>query len=154
MNILSLDLAEKTGWSFNQPEINGGVWNCKPKNGSSKGMRLIKLRAFMQDFLNTVGSIDMIVYEKPAGRFMNGVISVAELVSVVKLFCEDNKIDYTSYRPTEIKKWATGKGNSNKAVMLKEAKQRWPEIHIIDDNMADAMLMLAMTEADLGIPNT
>lgn len=151
MKILSLDLAEKTGWSYNQPSINGGVWNCKPKNGSSKGMRLIKLRAFMQDFLNTVGSIDLIVYEKPAGRFMNGVISVAELVSVVKLFCEDNKIEYTSYRPKEIKKWATGKGNSNKTVMLSEAKRRWPQIDIIDHNMADSMLMLQMTKEDLGV---
>lgn len=151
ISILSLDLATKTGWAYNQPTINGGVWNLKPKNGSSQGMKLIKLRAMLQDFLNTVGKIDMIIYEKPAGRFMVGVISVAELVSVVKLFCEDNHIDYDSYRPTEIKKWATGKGNSNKAVMLAEAKNRWSDIDIIDDNMADAMLMLAMTENDLGI---
>lgn len=148
MNILSLDLATTTGWAYNQPTINGGIWKLKPKTGSSQGMKLIKLRAFLQDFLNTVGKIDLVVYEKPAGRFMAGVISVAELVAVVKTFCEDNKIEYTSYRPTEVKKWATQKGNANKKVMLAEAKTRWTNIKILDDNMADAMLMLAKTIED------
>lgn len=148
MNILSLDLATTTGWAFNQHSMNGGVWDLSQKKGSSAGMRLIKLRSFLQDFLDTVGTIDLIVYEKPAGRFINGVVSVAELVSTVLLFCEDNKINYTSYRPTEVKKWATGKGNSNKEVMLAEAKRRWPSIQIIDDNQADAMLMLAMAQKD------
>jgi Holliday junction resolvasome RuvABC endonuclease subunit len=151
MKILSLDLATTTGWAYNQPSINGGTWNLKPKRGSSEGMKQIKLRSHLQDFLNTVGKIDLIVYEKPAGRFMTGVISVAELVSVVKVFCEDNNIEYTSYRPTEVKKAMTGKGNSNKQVMLDEAKKRWPNINIIDDNMADAMLMLQMTLEDLSI---
>ena len=151
MNILSLDLATTTGWSYNQPSINGGVWDLSQKKGSSAGMKLIKLRSFLQDFLNTVGQIDLIVYEKPAGRFINGVISVAELVAVVKTFCEDNNIDYTSYRPTEVKKWATGKGNANKDKMLAEAKNRWPSIHIIDDNQADSMLMLAMTQEEYSL---
>lgn len=140
--ILSLDLATTTGWAYNLPSINGGTWDLKQKKGSSEGMKLIKLRAFLEDFNNQVGGIDIIVYEKPAGRFINGVISVAELVSVVKIFCEDKGINYTSYRPAEIKKSATGKGNSNKVDMLQEAKRRWPMVHIIDDNQADAMLML------------
>ena len=149
MKILSLDLATTTGWAYNQPNINGGIWKLKPKNGSSDGMKLIKLRSFLQDFIDTCGGIDLVVYEKPAGRFISGVISVAELVSVVKLFCEDKGIQYTSYRPTEIKKISTGKGNSNKTVMLAEAKRRWPMINIIDDNMADAMLMLDVAINDL-----
>ncbi|WP_456867597.1 hypothetical protein [Galbibacter sp. BG1] len=151
MKILSLDLATTTGWAFNEPNINGGTWDLSPKRGSSQGMKLIKLRSLLQDFTHTVGGVDMIVYENPAGRFINGVIGVAELVAVVKTFCEDNQIEYTSYRPTEVKKWATGKGNSNKDKMLKEAKSRWPEINIIDDNMADAMLMLGMTEKEFNL---
>lgn len=151
MNILSLDLATTTGWAYNQPTANGGVWKLKPKQGSSNGMKLIKLRAFLQDFQNTVGKIDLIVYEKPAGRFIKGVISVAELVGVVEMFCEDNAIQYTSYRPTEIKKWATGKGNSNKTVMLAEAEKRFPGLTIIDDNMADALLMLEFVQSDLNL---
>lgn len=151
MNVLSLDLATKTGWAYNQPSINGGTWNLKPKNGSSNGMKLIKLRSFLNDFLQTVGKLDLIVYEKPAGRFIKGVISVAELVAVVEVFCEDNGIEYTSYRPTEIKKWATGKGNSNKEVMFKEAQKRHPSLNIIDDNMADAILMLDFLKEDLNL---
>lgn len=148
MKILSLDLATVTGWAYNQPSINGGVWNLKPKTGSSDGMKQIKLRSHLKDFIDTVGGVDLIVYEKPAGRFISGVISVAELVGVVKVFCEDNGINYTSFRPTEIKKWATGKGNSGKPAMLAQAKKRWPNVHIIDDNQSDAMLMLAMTEKE------
>lgn len=149
--VLSLDLATTTGWAYNKPSINGGIWDLKPKRGSSEGMKLIKLRAFLEDFNNQVSGLDMIVYEKPAGRFINGVISVAELVAVVKVFCEDKKIEYTSYRPTEIKKAMTGKGTSNKEVMFNEAEKRWSHIHIIDHNMADSMLMLEHTLKDLGL---
>ena len=145
MKVLSLDLATTTGWAYNQPTINGGVWNLKPKRGSSEGMKQIKLRSFLQDFASTVGGIDLIVYEKPAGRFMVGVISVAELVSVVKMFCEDEGIEYTSVRPTQVKKFATNKGNSNKEQMFAEAKRRFPGVEIIDHNQSDAMLMLDMT---------
>jgi len=149
MKILSLDLATTTGWAYNKPSMVGGVWNLKPKKGSSDGMKLIKLRSFLEDFNKEVGGLDVIVYEKPAGRFINGVISVVELVSVVKVFCDDKKINYTSYRPTEVKKIATGKGNTNKEGMLAEAKRRWPNINIIDHNQADAMLMLEITTNDL-----
>lgn len=145
MKILSLDLATTTGWAYNKPNFNGGTWNLSPKRGSSQGMKLIKLRSLLKDFVQTVGGVDLIVYEKPAGRFINGVIGVAELVGVVKMFCEDNQIQYTSYRPTEVKKFATGKGNSKKETMLLTAKNKWPSVHIIDHNMADAMLMLEMT---------
>lgn len=151
MKILSLDLATTSGWAYNQPSINGGVWELKPKKGSSEGMKLIKLRSFLEDFYSQVNGLDLIIYEKPAGRFINGVISVAELVAVVKVFCEDKGINYTSYRPTEVKKEMTGKGNSNKEVMFDEAKKRWPNINIIDHNMADAMLMLQLTIRDLSL---
>jgi len=151
MKILSLDLATTSGWAYNEPTINGGIWELKPKRGSSEGMKLIKLRSLLEDFKDTCGGLDLIVYEKPAGRFINGVISVAELVAVVKMFCEDYKIDYTSYRPTEVKKWATGSGNSNKDVMFAEAKKRWPMINVIDHNMADALLMLAMAKEEYSL---
>lgn len=151
MKILSLDLAAVTGWAYNQPSIIGGTWDLKPKRGSSEGMKLIKLRSFLEDFYNEVSGIDLIVYEKPAGRFINGVIGVAELVGVVKVFCEDKGIQYTSYRPTEVKKEMAGSGTANKERMFAEAQKRWPNVNIIDHNMADAMLMLELTKKDFSI---
>ena len=153
MRVLSLDLATTSGWAFRDSKgnIDGGVWDLKPKRGSSQGMKLVKLRSLLEDFINTVAGVDMIVYEKPAGRFIQGVIGVAELVGVVKVFCEDNEIEYTSYRPTEVKKWATGKGNSNKATMVAEAKKRFPTKNILDDNMADALLMLQCALEDYSL---
>lgn len=148
MKILALDLATVSGWAFNYPDTNGGVWNLKPKTGSSSGMKLIKLRSQLQGFLDTVGTIDLITYEKPAGRFINGVISVSELVAVLKMFCSDNKIEYTSYRPKEIKKFATGKGNANKDMMFDTAKAKWPSINVIDNNQADAMWLLELTKSE------
>jgi Holliday junction resolvasome RuvABC endonuclease subunit len=151
MKILALDLAETSGWAYNQPLINGGTWDLKPKRGSSQGMKLIKLRSFLEDFYNEVNGVDLIVYEKPAGRFINGVIGVAELVAVVKIFCEDKGIQYTSYRPTEVKKAMAGSGNANKEKMFKAAEKMFPEISIIDHNMADAMLMLKLAMKDLNL---
>lgn len=151
MKVLSLDLATTSGWAYNQPTMNGGVWELKPKKGSSDGMKLIKLRSLLEDFYEQVNGLDMIIYERPAGRFINGVISVAELVSVVKMFCEDKGINYTSYRPAEIKKAMAGSGNANKDVMLAEANKRWPNVNILTHDQADAMLMLELATKDLSL---
>jgi crossover junction endodeoxyribonuclease RuvC len=54
--------------------------------------------------------------------------------------------------PTGLKRYATGKGNANKAAVCMAAARRWPDLIIPDDNAADA-LWLACAGADhLGWP--
>ncbi len=50
--------------------------------------------------------------------------------------------------PTVLKKWATGKGNSPKNIMLREVSHRW-NVEAADDNQADALALAEFGRAYL-----
>lgn len=143
---LALDLAVKTGWAT--PDASG-VWHFKIKSDESRGMRLIRLKAKLLEF---TASIHLVALEMPAsveGR--QGALTIqAEMLGIVKLWCEEYEIDYCTYTPTEIKKWATGKGNASKETMMTAAQERWPNTTIEDHNQADALWMLDLLLKEYG----
>lgn len=135
MKILALDIATKTGWCN---DVSSGVWDFNVKRGESIGMRLIRFRAAVQEMIN-LNKPDVIVYELPAGLFKASIMVASEMIGVLKILCEDNKIEYAHESATEIKKFATGKGNAKKDAMVQAAKDLDIGIDIIDDNHADAI---------------
>jgi Holliday junction resolvasome RuvABC endonuclease subunit len=145
-NILALDVATNTGFCTRS---GSGVWSLAPKKDESKGMRLIRFKSKLKDICS-VEEIAIIVFEGAVsyGKFPNMV--GAEMIGVLKLFCEENQIEYRSYMPTEIKKSATGKGNANKDQMVLAAQQKFA-MQGKDDNQADALHLYAHAIKDLGI---
>ena len=95
-------------------------------------------------------NLDIVVYERPAGRHTYAIIHQAKLIGVLEQFCEENDVEYKSYSASEIKKFATGKGNANKQQMIDAAKHKY---HYLgnDDNEADAMHMRYLAKEELGI---
>jgi Holliday junction resolvasome RuvABC endonuclease subunit len=152
VKILALDPATNCGWAIG--EICG-TWDLSPRRDESKGMRLIRLRGKLNEILSNEG-VDMVAFEAARHgnpKMMGAVIVQAELQGVVKVWCEDNQIEYRGYSPSEIKKHATGKGNANKEMMILAAKQKWTKLHIPDDNAADAMWILDLARTTLGLNN-
>jgi len=147
VNILSLDIASVTGWAVSETEY--GTWDFKTRKDESIGMKLIRFRAKLNEVVNLL-NFNLIVYERPAGRFKNSLIHEAKLIAVVEEWCEENKIAYRSYSATEIKKYATGKGNAGKPMMIKAAKEKLGYTGN-DDNEADALWMLKVAQNDLNI---
>ena len=141
MNVLALDPATKTGWAHSSGA--SGVWDLSVRRDESRGMRLIRLNKKIREIHESVG-ITLLAFEaaRNAGPKMQGALVVqAELQAVIKLFCENNNIDYIGLSPAEIKKHATGKGNANKEKMVEVAQSKFG-IDIIDDNHADALHIL------------
>jgi Holliday junction resolvasome RuvABC endonuclease subunit len=66
----------------------------------------------------------------------------SELQGVIKLWCEENRVEYRAFSPSEIKKHATGKGNAGKEMMIAAARAKWPAVQLVDDNHADALWIL------------
>ncbi len=97
-------------------------------------MKLIKMKASIHEIVQAEG-IDLIVYEKPSGRHFNGLRSHANFEGVIVSYCEDNKLDYKDYSASEIKKFATGKGNAGKPEMIKSCAEKYG-LDPIDDNHA------------------
>ena len=143
MRILALDIANKTGWCLN--DETHGVWDFKLKRGESEGMKFIRLESKVKEIHNAV-SLDLVVMERPAGRHKGAIISQSQMIGVVKRFCEELKINYSEYSASEIKKFATGKGNCNKDAMIKSAEALG--YVVADDNEADAIHLWRMVKKE------
>lgn len=142
-NILALDIATKTGW---KTRTASGVWDLKVNRGESESMRVIRFRAKVKELIE-LENIDLIAYERAAGRYKSSIIVESEMIGVLKLLCNELNIDMACYSATEIKKFATGKGNANKEAMIEAAKELG--YNPIDDNEADAIHIYRLCEKDI-----
>lgn len=147
MTILSLDIASKTGWAI-EPHIYG-TWDLSTRKDESMGMKLIRFKAKLKE-IHEADPLDIIIYERPAGRHANSIIHQAKLIAVVEKFCEENGINYKAYSAKEIKKFATGNGNCGKPAMIKAAKDKYGYTGN-DDNEADAIHMRELFRKELNL---
>ncbi len=149
MKILALDPATHCGWAHSCGA--SGTFDLSIRRDESSGMRLLRLRSKLEDIYAT-GGVDLVVFEaaRHGAAHMQGALVVqAELQGVIKLWCEQHEgVEYRGYSPTEIKKFAIGKGRGSKEVMVEAAKERWPEVNIVDDNQADALWLLALAQSE------
>jgi Holliday junction resolvasome RuvABC endonuclease subunit len=146
MKILAIDPAGKSGWCT---ETASGVWNLKPKSYESNGMKFLKMKASIDEIVKAEG-ITFIGYEKPSGRHFSGIRSHANFEGVIVAYCEENGIEYKDFSASEIKKFATGKGNSNKAAMIVACKETYG-FDPIDDNHADAKHLYELIKSQFRI---
>jgi Holliday junction resolvasome RuvABC endonuclease subunit len=111
-------------------------------------MRLIRLRGKLDEIKNTVG-VDVVAYEaaRHAAPGMQGaLVCQAEIQGVIKIWCEENGVQYRGYSPSEIKRHATGKGNANKTDMKHAAISKFgiESVGQADDNEIDARWILSL----------
>lgn len=145
MNILALDIATKTGW---KTKTASGVWNFSPKRGDSYGMRVVRFKAAVRELIS-LEDINIVVYERPAGRHVSSVMVASEMVGVLQDLCIEKGIEISAYSATEIKKFATGKGNAGKPDMIKAAQILG--YNPADDNESDAIHLYLLAKKDLNI---
>lgn len=131
--ILAIDPAGMTGWCNKD---GSGTVDVRPKKGEDMADRILKFRKWVREMLD---GIEMVVYEKPGGRNYHPLRCHSHLEAIIMTECVDRGIGFLGLSAAEIKKHATGKGNCNKAAMVAAAKERWPDVDIVDDNQADAM---------------
>lgn len=149
MHILALDPATKCGFAHSCGA--SGTWDLSIRRDESGGMRLMRLRGKLEEIRKTAG-VDLVVFESARHAASNGALIVqSELQGVLKFWCEEQspKIEYRGVSPSEVKKFATGKGNANKEAMIAAAVSRWPAVPIADDNHADALWILALAQEQL-----
>lgn len=143
MKILALDIATKTGW---RTQTSSGVWDLKPNRGESAGMRVVRFKSKVKELIELEG-IDIVAYERPAGMHKASIMVASEMVGVLMALCIEMRVQYASYSASEIKKFATGKGNANKEAMIKAAQELG--FAPIDDNHADAIHIYNLAYQDL-----
>lgn len=147
MKLLALDPATKCGWAHSDGP--SGTFDLSIRRDESAGMRLVRLKGKLREIHISLG-INLVGFEsaRHAAPKMQGALVVqAQLQAVITLFCEESGIEYRGFSPSEIKKFATGKGNANKEAMIAAARIKWPQVR--DDNEADALHLLALLQSTL-----
>ena len=159
--VLALDLATKTGWALldRNGRILSGVQEFSLNRGESPGMRFLRFRKWLKDVL-TMGELGsqfskempgLVIYEQAHHRGGNSTQLCVGLVTDVLAEAALYGLEHMSVHSATLKKFATGKGKSSKEEMIIKATEFYPGVEIIDDNHADALLMLKYGLNNLGL---
>lgn len=139
MKILSLDLGCKTGWATNNASGTVEFNNGRHDGG---GMRFLRFGRWLKNMRESIGGIDAVFYEEVAAHKGTAAAhTYGGFHAILVSWCENNKIPYKGIPVGTIKRHATGKGNSNKEVMMSAYLKKFGE-NAQDDNECDARWLL------------
>jgi hypothetical protein len=149
MNILSLDMATKTGWAFkysgnlkfgnNAGRIYSGIKDFAKARGESPGMIFLRFRKWLNEFLIPEEKI-LIVHEQAHHRGGAATALCSGLIAEAQAFAAEHGFEILPVHSATLKKFATGSGRAEKGAMIQAAK--FFGFNPKDDNEADAIHLL------------
>jgi Holliday junction resolvasome RuvABC endonuclease subunit len=149
--ILGVDIGLKMGWAIthNEQRIDSGTLHLKGKNWESRGTAFLRAGHFFRQQL--VQYQPSLVSFETVKRFMSSdaALIYGGIVGQLMATCEDLKINYVGYSPTEIKKLATDKGKASKEEMIEAAHKLFNYLPG-DDNEADALHICRLAHKNFG----
>lgn len=150
--VLALDLGTITGWALRSRDggITSGTQTFRPTRFEGGGMRFLRFRGWLAEVAALSGGITRIAFEE-VRRHVSTDSSHAYggFLATLTAWCEQESIPYEGIPVGTIKRFATGKGNADKAAMI--AAMRARGFAPADDNEADAIaLLLWATDAQGG----
>lgn len=140
--IVAFDQATKCGVAYQLPgrQPKTELWNLTLKSYESNGMKWIRFEGKVRDFLKKIKA-KAVAYELPAGRNLKPIIHSSKMIGIIEKVATELEIEYIEFSSSQVKKFATGKGNANKEMMIEYAKKLW-KFEGQDDNEADALHIL------------
>lgn len=150
--LLAMDLGTATGYALRIcGKVSISTESFALRKSDSPGMRYLRFVKFLK-LLHDATGFTLVVYEKVNRHMGTEAAHVyGAFEGHLHAFCAEHGIDHSGVGVTEIKKFATGKGNANKDAMLAWAKARPEAVDNlpIDDNGADALAVLLYAELHL-----
>lgn len=138
--ILALDLGTACGWAKHDGVISFGTFDLRAGQHSGGGMRFLKFR---RELTNFIGQVDEVTYEIVRRHIGTAAAHVyGGLQAILTAWCEENGIPYEGRTVQAIKKFSTGKGNADKQQVIK-AVEGWG-FQPKNDNEADAIALLRL----------
>jgi len=142
-SILALDLGSTTGWAIRNSRcrILHGTAEFRPTRFEGGGMRYLRFGKWLDQTLEVTGGIDAVYVEEVRRHIGTDAAQVyGGLLATLTAWCEGHAIPYQGVPVGTIKRYATGKGNADKAAMIAAVRGRGFEP--ADDNEADAIAIL------------
>ncbi|SHT83171.1 gp6 protein [Mycobacteroides abscessus subsp. abscessus] len=137
-----------TGWT-----AKTHLTTTKPKDGSH-AYTSYRIKTIMAPIVTELEMLpSLIVLEAPALAKVGGHNHDRSWLWG-KIFdaCMDRRIPIITPTPNQRAQYATGAGNAGKDVVLAASIRRWPQVDIVDNNIADAMVLAAIGCRVLGHP--
>ncbi|MGH8080855.1 MAG: crossover junction endodeoxyribonuclease RuvC [Lysobacter sp.] len=140
--LLALDLGTTLGWALRfSGQAMSGTEHFKVGRFEGGGMRYLRFVRWLDDLWRFAGAPSMVCFEEVRRhRGVDAAHVYGGFLAQLTAWCERRGVPYQGVPVGTIKKFATGKGNADKAAMI-EAAKRWghqPD----DDNEADALALL------------
>lgn len=141
--LLALDLGTTTGWALHGADglITSGTVSFRPGRFDGGGMRYLRFTNWLAELGRLSGPIAAIWFEEVRRHAGTDAAHVyGGLMATLTAWAELHGVPYEGVPVGTIKRFATGKGNANKAAMIAAARARG--FSPADDNEADAIAIL------------
>lgn len=141
--ILALDLGTTTGWALRGQNggITSGTMTFRPSRFEGGGMRFLRFRGWLAEVATLSGGVARIVLEEVRAHAGTDAAHLyGGFLAHLSAWCEERSIAYQGVPVATIKRFATGKGNADKAKMVAAIQARG--FAPADDNEADAIALL------------
>ncbi len=141
--VLALDLGTTTGWALRSSDggITSGTMTFRPSRFEGGGMRFLRFRGWLAEIAGLSGGVTRIVFEEVRAHAGTDAAHIyGGFLAHLSAWCEERSIAYEGVPVATIKRFATGKGNADKAKMVAAIEARG--FRPTDDNEADAIALL------------
>jgi hypothetical protein len=141
--VLALDLGTTTGWAIRleSQRIVSGTMTFKPSRFEGGGMRFLRFHGWLGELKQSVGGLERIVFEEVRSHAGTDAAHIfGGWLAILSAWSEQHGVPYQGVPVGTIKRFATGKGNANKASMIAAIEARG--FRPADDNEADAIALL------------
>jgi crossover junction endodeoxyribonuclease RuvC len=147
--VLTLDLGTQTGWAIwygkSYPIImhrEYGVEDFSTKRVEGGGMRYLRFQNWLEKMSRKFHGINEIYFEEVRGHKGTAAAHVyGGFLATLMSWCEERGIPYQGVPVQAIKKFITGKGNSNKQLVIDAVKAQGYD-NVEDSNEADAIALM------------
>lgn len=150
--ILALDPANRTGWAYVDAEGRrlSGAFCIAKRTDRHPGARIARFMAALREFLVKY-PVDVVACEDSHFGTRNHETAAmhAELRGLIKLMAYERGARFIAYKPSTIKKFATGYGKAEKSQMIKAARTVLG-VEVDDDDEADALFILELARRRRG----
>lgn len=141
--VLALDLGTTVGWALRMGDhsILSGTQTFRPGRFEGGGMRYLRFTDWLVEVAMRAHGIRRVVFEEVRRHAGTDAAHVyGGFLGTLTAWCEEHEIPYQGVPVGTIKRFATGKGNADKAAMIAAVRARG--FTPADDNEADAIALL------------
>ena len=141
--VLALDLGTTTGWALRSRDggITSGTMTFRPSRFEGGGMRYLRFRAWIGEVAALSDGLARVVFEEVRAHAGTDAAHIyGGFLGMLTAWCEERDLPYEGVPVGTIKRYATGKGNADKAKMVAAIQARG--FAPADDNEADAIALL------------